>query len=120
MSKQVKDSTDFQWERRARAEEVKATYGFEYVGAQAWVVQHPDDEGRCYLVDMVERRCSCPDWWGFANGQGIDCKHILSVQPAWEELTGKRLPFVFRGKATADCGFVAVIESDDPFQIIPR
>ena len=77
-------------ERRERAVEVRETYEIEHAGAQCWVVLHPDEPERCYLVDMLARHCSCPDWSCTAAGLGIDCKHIIAVAPLWETLTGLR------------------------------
>jgi len=120
----AKDLLDAIWERRQRAVEVREDYAIEYAGCQAYVVQYPDEPERVYFVDMIERRCICPDWWGYCSldGRSIDCKHILAVQPLWEELTGTKLPFRCNGKPTADCGFVAVIDAGhdgtDPFETL--
>lgn len=78
----------YQGDREHRAGTVRETYSIEYAGNLAWVVMHPDEEKRCYLVDLIKRSCSCPDWWGFCQGKDIDCKHILAVYPLWERLTG--------------------------------
>jgi hypothetical protein len=107
-------------DRRERAGIVRAEYALDYIGLQAWVVRHPEDGDRCYLVDMINRSCSCPDSRCFRiDGEQIDCKHILGLQPEWERLTGIRLPFIYRGRAVADPGFVAIKDADadgeDPF-----
>jgi predicted nucleic acid-binding Zn finger protein len=65
-------------ERRARALDVREDYTIVYAGLQAWVVQSP--AGRVYFVDMIERRCTCPDWHCTVQGTGVDCKHIYAVE----------------------------------------
>jgi predicted nucleic acid-binding Zn finger protein len=75
-------------DRAERAEEVKAEYKIVYVGSQCWVVVHPNDDERAYMVDMIRRHCTCPDYVCMASGLEIDCKHILAVVPMWEALTG--------------------------------
>ncbi len=114
-------------DREDRAIEVRDTYLIEFVGCQAWVVQHPIEPERCYLVDFIERTCTCPDYNCYcqAHGRGIDCKHLLALLPRWEETTGVRLPFRLNGRAVADPGFVAIRDADrdefgnlvDPFAI---
>jgi hypothetical protein len=79
-------------ERRERATEVSETYQIHYAGCQCWVVRYPGesegDEDRCYLVDMVRRSCTCPDFWGYCQEREIDCKHIGALVSDWEQLTG--------------------------------
>lgn len=114
-------------ERRDRACEVREDYETEYVGCQCWVVQHPDEPERCYLVDMIERRCTCPDWSCTAHGLGIDCKHIVAIGPMWEEFTGQVFhaqaapPFGMPGHRTVDCaGFRLCVERDPlPKLVLP-
>jgi len=102
-----------QSDREARAIEVARSYHIEYIGLQAWVVQHPDDSERCYLVDMIARRCTCPDWCCTAQGVGIDCKHIIAVDPLWRELTGQTVC------TSGDSRVFATDFADDPFAIDP-
>jgi hypothetical protein len=84
------DYSQMQADRLERSYDVQANYHVEFVGLQAWVVQHPDEPERCYLVDMSERKCSCPDWHCTVQGLGVDCKHILAIEPDWLKLTGKK------------------------------
>jgi hypothetical protein len=79
-----------QADRQERSYDVQANYLIEYVGLQAWVVQHPDEPERCYLVDMIREHCTCPDFCCTAQQVAIWCKHMLAVQPDWERLTGKK------------------------------
>jgi hypothetical protein len=79
-------------DRLDRAEVVRNNYSLEYVGAQAWAVSHPDDPERSYLVDMISRTCTCPDFRSYSNPRLIFCKHLYAVLPIWEEATGKKLP----------------------------
>lgn len=123
----IADLAMLQGDREERAIVVAATYNIQFAGLQSWVVEHPDEPERCYLVDMIERNCTCPDWHCTVQNIGIDCKHILAVVPLWEALTGlvdqiteQRLAcaFVKGGRGTNDAGFVACIEPDpdDPYK----
>lgn len=109
-------------QRRERAVEVAETYDIEFVGAQAWVVQHDEEPERCYLVDMIARRCSCPDHECYRiEDRQIDCKHIVAIIPLWEKQTGLRdKPFRYHGVPTDECGFTSVRDVDadgqDPFE----
>lgn len=75
--------------RIERSEVVSATYRAEYCGLQCWTVQHPQDDGRTYFVNMIDRTCNCPDFVTLASGLGIDCKHLISVARLWEQMTGR-------------------------------
>lgn len=66
-------------ERRARAIEVKATYTKTDVGSNCFVVTHPDDPERTYVVDLVKLDCTCPDMQCTAKPAGFFCKHVLAV-----------------------------------------
>lgn len=106
-------------DRQFRAVEVAQTYLIEYAGCQTWVVQHPIEPERCYLVDMIAEHCTCPDYNCTANPMGIFCKHLLAIDPIWREMTGKeRACFVQNGRPTTDSGVIAVItpDPDDPFK----
>jgi len=113
------DSHDALQDRRERSDEVRETYRIQYAGLQAWVVQHPEEPKRIYFVDMAARRCGCPNWHCTAQGLGIDCKHILALDPTWRTMTGRKIAaFVCNGRPTDDAGFVAVVDPDpdDPFK----
>lgn len=73
-------------DRIDRAIVVRNEYSIEHAGGQSWVVQHPDEPERTYLVDMSERKCSCPDYKCTASGLSIDCKHIIALIPVWEAM----------------------------------
>ncbi len=105
-------------DRAERAEEVKADYFTEYVGSQAWVVVHPNEPERAYLVDMIERTCSCPDFVCTANGLEIDCKHLLAVIPLWEKLTGLKDTRTEKPVPAYEKWFVPVMDPDpdDPYK----
>lgn len=79
-------------DRRRRAIGVAATYIKTDAGSQCWVVTHPDEPDRSYVVDMANRTCNCPDFVCRARGMEIDCKHILAVAPEWERETSSVLP----------------------------
>ena len=81
--------TEYVQSRTFRAVEVTETYEAEYVGLQSWVIQHPTEPERCYLVDMLNRDCSCPDHSCQDNEPKLDCKHIIALVPLWQELTGR-------------------------------
>jgi len=66
-------------DRRQRAIGVKATYSHIGVGSNCFVVTHPDEPERSYLVDMTKRTCNCADFTCFAAGHEIDCKHLVAV-----------------------------------------
>jgi len=111
-------------ERRERAVQVRESYDIEHAGAQCWVVLHPDEPERCYLVDMLARHCSCPDWSCTAAGLGIDCKHIIAVAPFWERLTGRtfeRQERPLRPSDPLDIAFsmrMAEAATEDPYQTL--
>lgn len=95
-------------DRRRRAIGVREDYEIVPLDLQSYVVQHPDEPDRCYLVDMIERKCSCPDWGCTASGMGIDCKHILGVSDPWANATGERFvrqergPYRYPGEVIID------------------
>jgi len=109
--------------RRRRAVEVKETYLKEQVGPLTWVVAHPDDEGRTYVVTLgPEPSCSCPDFamrMRPAFGHGGWCKHIM----ACSELTGIALPEPPKPNPSAleqSLGWFERPDEDDPFALGER
>ena len=82
------EQLDAHYRRDDNAYCVRKDYHKEYVGAQCWVVMHPDEHERCYLVDMLNRTCTCEDYLCFCQAAEIDCKHILALSGLWEEQTG--------------------------------
>jgi hypothetical protein len=90
--REPKELGDAILDRLDRADIVRNSYSLEYVGAQSWTVSHPDDTERSYLVDMITRTCSCPDFRAFASTRQIFCKHLYAVLELWEETTGLKLP----------------------------
>ena len=80
-----------QADRFARSKEVRDGYHIEFVGSQSWIVVHPDEPERAYLVDLINMECSCIDFHAYCREKGLQCKHLLAVVPSWEELTGLRL-----------------------------
>ena len=105
----------YDYERCERAREVQEHYHIEDAGARAYVVMHPDEPERCYLVDMIFHSCTCPDWC-CRNDQIGACKHLIAIERIQ---AGSKKPFLYRGRPTADCGFVAVPDlGPDPFQKI--
>ena len=111
-------------ERRERAVEVKSTYRITYAGLQAWVVEHPEEPGRIYFVDMIRRHCSCPDFVCTANGMAIECKHLIAVDEVWRKLTGRQASwFVHNDPATVEAreqqadfnAHMAELAKQDPF-----
>lgn len=66
--------------RAERAQEVRATYRKEGAGPGAWVVSHPLDEGRTYVVSTAPSlRCTCPDFMTREDRDSEPCKHILAL-----------------------------------------
>ena len=98
--------------RVERAEEVKADYVIEAVGSLCWVVVHPDEPDRAYTVDMLKRVCNCPDYQCTAAGLEILCKHIISVIPLWEQLTGVKYAPNETPKPDYASWFVAIQDPD--------
>jgi len=72
-------------DRAGRAEEVRATYKIEELTPGLYMVQHPIEDERSYLVDSLQDTCECPDFGCRANHEGFACKHLIAVYA----LTGK-------------------------------
>jgi hypothetical protein len=97
---------------------VRREYLKEYVGSQCWVVMHPDEYDRCYLVDMLNRTCTCEDYTCFCHIAEIDCKHILALEKDWEELTGLKFePRLKDWRLERPSLNVIAVLSDDPYSL---
>jgi hypothetical protein len=80
-----------EWPRREelmarieRAVEVRDTYRVEQVGPLSWVVTHPVEPERCYVVDVGARSCTCPDYTARMNPGGLPvCKHLVAMADKW-------------------------------------
>ncbi len=73
-------------DRAARAEEVKATYKIEALTPGLYLVQHPTEDERAYLVDLAQDTCECPDHQCRKEETGGVCKHLICM---WL-LTGRK------------------------------
>lgn len=77
----------------AKVIEVEQTYITEYVGLQSWVVMHPVEFERCYLVDMINRRCTCMDWMCQPDKDAArDCKHIIATERLHRAMFPEKYP----------------------------
>jgi hypothetical protein len=102
-------------ERRARAVEVREDYEIVPLDLQAFVVQHPDEPERCYLVDLLKRRCTCPDWACTAQGMSIDCKHLIAVAPVSAFTHNRPEDVESRNQLAEVYRQMAEMEKRDPF-----
>jgi hypothetical protein len=79
LAEQAMDLIDAIRERRDRAIGVAREYRDEQVGPMSWIVSHPEDDERSYLVDLGLVTCTCPDFTARMNPAGLPlCKHVLS------------------------------------------
>lgn len=66
-------------DRADRAEEVKATYKIEMLTPGLYMVRHPTEDERSYLVDLARATCECPDFSCRQNPDEGVCKHIIAM-----------------------------------------
>lgn len=71
---------NFELDRADRAIEVKRDYVIEKTADGVYVVMNPDENERCYVVDLTQETCTCPDFWGFCKDKGIECKHLQACK----------------------------------------
>lgn len=110
-------------DRRERAIGVRAAYTFEQVTPTTWLVQHPAEDDRQYLVDTAKQACECPDFQCRKDEMGGWCKHLWAVDALQREQRGEQpAPFTLNGRPTTDSGsyVVAQVDADgaDPFKTL--
>jgi hypothetical protein len=66
-------------DRAGRAEEVRATYKIEELTPGLYMVQHPIEDERSYLVDLLQDTCECPDFGCRQNHANAACKHLIAM-----------------------------------------
>ncbi|MCE5200817.1 MAG: hypothetical protein ABFD54_05835 [Armatimonadota bacterium] len=67
-------------ERIIRSDEVLSAYTIEQIDATHWLVSHPGDNERKYIVDTDLMECSCMDFLCRMDHEEKLCKHLIAVQ----------------------------------------
>lgn len=92
-------------ERRLRAVDVRHRYHIEFAGMKCYVVTEPEDFERSYLVNLLDKSCTCPDWQcqEDKDGENHGCKHLFAVA----ELTGAKTGDSFERRASENLAYAA-------------
>jgi predicted nucleic acid-binding Zn finger protein len=67
-------------ERIVRSDEVLSAYTLKQIDATHWLVSHPVDDERKYIVDTDLLECSCMDFLCRMDYEQKLCKHLIAVQ----------------------------------------
>ena len=105
MRRDMTNLTDAIRERRLRAVEVRQRYIVEFAGMQAYVVTEPEDFDRSYLVSLLDKTCTCPDYGCQEDKESENhlCKHCYAVA----ELTGTKIGDAWEKRAEESLSYMA-------------
>jgi predicted nucleic acid-binding Zn finger protein len=65
-------------DRHERAIEVKETYLIEDCGSGTFIMQHPEEPDRCYVIQTGKNDCTCPDFQ--RRTEVVLCKHLIAAR----------------------------------------